>query len=124
MLLFENEHRLLRLVQTLFFAALIVVVIATVIPSVSVPVAFSLDDKALHFIAYFGLGILGGTGWPDRRRVLLWAMPLFGMALECVQGTMAVGRMFDWYDGIANSIGAFAGVAASLLARRILFSAS
>lgn len=105
----------------LFFAALAVVVILTVMPAPDVPITFSLNDKLLHFIAYFGLGLLGGTGWPDRRAALLISMPLFGMALECVQGGLVPGRAFDWLDGVANAVGAVVGVASSLIARRILF---
>jgi len=122
--LFLSEARLLRLTQFVFFLALIVVVAATVMPSPAMPVTVTWNDKVLHFIAYFGLGILGGTGWPERRYALLLIMPLFGMALESAQGLMAIGRFFDWYDGLANAVGAFAGVAASLLVRRILFPAS
>ena len=120
---FISETYLLRLTQFLFFAALVVVVAATVMPVPSMPVSVTWNDKILHFIAYFGLGILGGTGWPARRYALLLTMPLFGMALEAAQGVMAIGRYFEWYDGIANALGAFAGVAASLAVRRILFRA-
>ena len=109
-------------VQALFFAALAVVVTLTVLPGADVPVAFTLNDKLMHFIAYFGLGLLGGTGWPERRAMLLIAMPLFGMALECVQGGFVPGRAFDWLDGVANAMGAVVGVASSLVSRRILFA--
>lgn len=119
--LFLSETHLVRLTQFLFFMALIVVVLATVMPVPAMPVSVTWNDKILHFIAYFGLGLLGGTGWPSRRYALLLIMPVFGMALESVQGMMAIGRFFEWYDGIANAIGAFVGVAASLLVRRILF---
>ncbi len=111
-----------RAIQALFFLALIVVVTLTVIPGAAIQTEMSLNDKLLHFIAYFGLGILGGTGWADRRHVLVIAMPIFGLALEIIQGGFVEGRSFDWYDGLANAIGAFAGVAASLLCRRILFA--
>lgn len=119
-----NQTLLERGVQALFFLALIVVVTLTVIPGASVPTDVSLNDKLLHFVAYFGLGVLGGTGWADRRHMLIIAMPLFGLALEVIQGGFIEGRSFDWYDGLANALGAFAGVAASLMSRRILFAES
>lgn len=122
MFLFRDQIKRLRAVQLLFFAALVVVVTLTVLPAPDVPVTFSLNDKLLHFIAYFGLGLLGGTGWPERRAMLLISMPLFGMALECVQGGLVPGRAFDWLDGVANAIGAVVGVASSYIARRILFA--
>ncbi len=121
---FAGRDSTLRTVQFLFFAALIVVVAATVMPSEAIPVSGTWDDKVLHFIAYFGLGLLGGTGWPERRHALLISMPLFGMSLEFAQGVMEFGRSFEWYDGLANACGAFAGVAASLIARRVLFPRS
>jgi VanZ family protein len=123
-LFFNDEIKLGRVVQGLFFAALFVVTAATVMPAPSMPVEVTWNDKILHFIAYFGLGILGGTGWPERRTSLLIMMPLFGMALECVQGGLIPGRAFDWYDGVANALGAFAGVASSLIARRVVFTAT
>lgn len=119
---FMRDHTALqRIVQGLFFAALAVVVAATVTPAPDLPVAITWNDKFLHFIAYFGLGLLGGTGWPARRSVLLIVMPLFGLALEGVQGGMVPGRSFDWYDGLANALGALAGVGLSVLARRMIF---
>jgi len=119
-----NHAQLLRLIQALFFLALLVVVVATVLPAPAIPVKFTWEDKILHFVAYFGLGILGGTGWPERRTALLIAMPLFGMALECVQGGLIPGRAFDWFDGIANVLGAYVGVTRSRITRRILFASS
>lgn len=113
-----------RVVQITWFAALIVVVSLTLLPGNSVSPPLSLNDKLLHFVAYFGLGILGGTGWPERRGLFLVAMPLLGLGLECTQGAFVPGRVFDWGDAVANAIGAFAGVASSVIARRLLFKDS
>ncbi len=120
----DGGVRMLRFVQSLFFLALCVVVISMVIPAAAVPDTFDISDKILHFIAYFGLGLLGGTGWPERRYSLIVTMPLFGMVLEFVQGGFVPGRSFDWFDGLANAFGAFAGIAASYTARKILFASS
>lgn len=111
----------MRAVQVLFFTALAVVIFATVLPAPAMPVQVTWNDKILHFIAYFGLGLLGGAGWPERRRSLLILMPLFGLALEFIQGGFIPGRAFDWYDAVANAIGAYFGVMSSLLVRRLLF---
>lgn len=121
MTLSSDRILLARVVQTLFFLALFVVVIATVMPAPVMAMTATWNDKVLHFIAYFGLGILGGTGWPEGRRSLLILMPLFGLTLEFVQGGFIPGRSFDWLDALANAFGAYAGVISSLLARRILF---
>jgi len=121
-ILTKNQELLTKIVQALFFAALIVVVAATVAPAPVYPFVWTIHDKILHFVAYFGLGLIGGIGWPERRSALLVSMPLFGMALECIQGLMIVGRSFDWLDGLANAIGLFVGVVSSFPARRIIFA--
>ena len=123
MIAVRHQRLMTKTVQALFFAALVVVVVGTVVPGSSIPSSGGLNDKVLHFIGYFGLALLGGTGWPDRRLALLLWMPLFGMALEVVQGVLIPYRAFEWYDGAANAAGAIAGIAASFLARRILFAA-
>lgn len=109
-----------RTVQTLWFAALIVVVTATLLPSTIKEIPVGHTDKLLHFAAYFGLGALGGTGWPDQRVKLLVLMPLFGLALELVQGGMVTGRYFDSLDAVANAVGAFVGVAVSFALRQLV----
>lgn len=123
MFVFKNQRLLTRIVQGLFFAALVVVVLGTIAPGPSIPSPVVWNDKVLHFVGYFGLGLLGGTGWPERRHLLVLWMPLFGMALEFLQGAFIPWRSFEWMDGAANAVGAIAGIAASFLARRILFPA-
>jgi VanZ family protein len=39
----------------------------------------------------------------------------YGMSLEFIQETFFPGRTFDWFDALANSVGAFVGM---LVARR------
>jgi len=117
----RHQELLTKTVQALFFAALIVVVLGTLAPGSSIPSPPIWNDKLLHFVGYFGLGLLGGMGWPDRRTTLFFLMPMFGMALEVIQGVFIPWRAFEWADGVANIVGAVAGIAASYLARRILF---
>lgn len=120
----RRAERIIQFVQVLFFAALAVVVAATVVPAPEMPVTVTWNDKLLHFVAYFGLGILGGSGWENRRAFLLLLMPVFGLGLEFVQGAFIPGRAFDWYDAVANAAGAFAGVASSLRLSRLLVAFS
>ena len=121
MIAVRYQKLLTNIAQALFFSALIVVVLGTIVPGSSIPTPTEFNDKILHFVGYFGLGLLGGTGWPARRWSLLIWMPLFGMALELVQGVFIPWRSFEWFDGAANAAGAIAGIGASFLARRILF---
>ena len=121
MIAVRHQELLTKLVQALFFAALAVVVIGTIAPGPALPTPPKFNDKLLHFVGYFGLGLLGGTGWPERRTMLLLWMPLFGVALELIQGIFIPWRAFEWFGALANAVGAIAGIAASFLARRILF---
>ncbi len=72
-------------------------------------------DKAQHFVAYFGLGGMATLALGVRPK-LAWTILgiiLFSGALEILQGY--TGRDPDIFDFIANSIGAFAGLAAGML---------
>lgn len=66
-------------------------------------------DKALHFIAYFVLSVLGVTALAASKRAL-WAMLgliLMGAMLEVIQGM--IGRDMSALDELANSLGVIAG---------------
>lgn len=68
-------------------------------------------DKAEHFTAYFGLGLLAALAWGLRRSVLLVLLGVIalGGALEILQSF--TGRDAEWLDELANSLGASAGTA-------------
>ena len=76
-----------------------------------------INDKLLHFSAYFVLGAMAGGAIRRRGRVK-WAvigLILVGAAIELVQAF--VGRDTSFLDGVANGAGAIAG---ALLARFVL----
>lgn len=76
-----------------------------------------INDKLLHFSAYFVLGAMAG-GAVRRPGVVKWAvlgLIVVGAAIEIIQGY--VGRETSVLDGMANGAGAIAGVG---LARFIL----
>jgi VanZ family protein len=67
-------------------------------------------DKLDHFIAYFGLSLLGSLGW-GLRRSLVWVLlgvVALGGGLEILQAL--VGRDGEWGDFAANDLGALAGL--------------
>ena len=68
-----------------------------------------LQDKALHFIAYFGLAGMAAAALKRRRSVYFASLGLFalGGALEIVQGF--TGRDMSAYDQLANTLGVVAG---------------
>ena len=66
-------------------------------------------DKALHFLAYFGLAGMATVAL-DARRPALWAvlsLAILGGVLEILQGF--TGRDPSLYDEIANMLGAGLG---------------
>ena len=81
------------------------------------PVLQSINDKLLHFTAYFVLGAMAGGAVKDRGKVK-WAvlgLILVGAAVEILQAY--VGRETSLLDGLTNGAGAIAG---ALLARYVL----
>lgn len=82
------------------------------------PVALeNINDKLLHFSAYFVLGSMAGGALKQRGSVK-WAvlgLVLVGALVEVLQAY--VGRETSVLDGVANAAGAIAG---ALLARFVL----
>jgi VanZ family protein len=76
-----------------------------------------INDKLLHFGAYFVLGAMAGGAVRKRGRVkwVILGLILVGAVMELLQAQ--VGRDASVYDQVANSIGAIAG---ALLARFVL----
>jgi VanZ family protein len=76
-------------------------------------------DKVDHFTAYFGLAAMATMVVGIRSR-LVWAIAgviLFGGILEILQGF--TGRDPDVMDFLANSLGAFCGLAVAALLLRL-----
>jgi VanZ family protein len=70
-------------------------------------------DKAEHFIAYFGLALMGVLGWSGRRvPVIFLAVLALGGMLELLQ--MLVGRDAEWGDMLANTLGDACGTGLAL----------
>jgi len=81
------------------------------------PVLQAINDKVLHFSAYFILGAMAVGAVKDRGKVK-WAvlgLIVVGAAVEVVQGY--VGRETSFLDGATNGAGAITG---ALLARYVL----
>ena len=77
-------------------------------------------DKALHFMAYFGLTGLATVAL-DARRPAIWAalaLAVVGGALEILQGF--TGRDPSLYDEIANILGVVCGFCSGWLLMSLL----
>lgn len=114
----ERAHQLLRVLWVL--AALAVVVGSLLPPSSAAIRALSgISDKAIHFLAYFVLGILPAL----HERMLTAALMIvasigLGVALEFGQRTFS-GRSFEMADMVADGCGALSGLLLGLLLRRM-----
>jgi len=97
----------------LWVLAVAVVVVASLVPVSGLPDVPKNFDKVEHFVAYAALAA-GAVQLFARR--LSWAvvcvmLVLMGIGLEHLQAQMALGRMLDRVDALANTLGVLAGLA-------------
>ena len=76
----------------------------------------SVNDKLEHFGAYAALSLWFAGIYP-RSRYAIIAVGLFllGVSMEFLQAAMRAGRMKDFHDVIANSIGIAVGLTIAVL---------
>lgn len=105
----------------LWIAAIAVVVVLSLAPSMPMPDVRD-GDKLGHFLAYFALAASAVqlyARWPS----LLGAgigLVLLGIGLEYAQGALTDTRMQDPADALANTLGVIAGLATRLTPMRDL----
>lgn len=77
-------------------------------------------DKVQHFLAYGLLAFLIALGWPKIRLIfVILIAALFGIGVEVAQGLTHFGRSASLFDGLANLIGASAGVLFSSIVAKL-----
>ena len=87
-------------------------------------------DKIVHFCLFVGIVLLLSLAvYRQKRHISPGTLVMFviiaagyGLAIEFIQKYWAVGRSFDMYDVIADSLGAIAGVWLFKIARHLFFS--
>lgn len=99
----------------LWMLAIAGVVIGSLMPASGVP-DLKVSDKLQHVFAY---AVLSAGAVQLFARRLSWALvcvllALMGIGLEHLQSQMAVGRMLDQADAMANAIGVMIGLASAL----------
>src|SRR5690606_30012801 len=75
-------------------------------------------DKSDHALAFFVLGLLGFSGWPDSRARILIGLVGYGAVIELLQG-MTGYRFAEWSDLLADSLGIAGAAALSMLVQRL-----
>ena len=96
----------------LWMLAIAIVVIGSLLPAKDLP-SVQVNDKIEHFVAYAALSA-GAVQLFARR--LSWGfvcvlLVLMGIGIEYLQAQMAMGRMLDRNDALANTIGVLIGLA-------------
>lgn len=76
---------------------------------------FAGADKVVHFGMYFIFALLGcWTSLTESPRFhFVFILPAaigWGFVMEILQLSMQIGRSFSWFDILANSAGAMAGI--------------
>lgn len=83
----------------------VVITCLSLMPARDLPDASLLVwDKAQHALAWFGVGVLGVCGYPNRHLVVLLIAWIWSVAIEVLQHASGE-RMGDWQDALANGIG-------------------
>lgn len=82
-------------------------------------------DKLIHLILYFVLVMLWGLSTKvalgnAQRYLMTVASLIFGLLVEILQSTMALGRTYDINDIVANSVGCALGMLTIPFVRRKL----
>lgn len=117
-----------RLCQIALVGYWLVLVIATHIPSETVPLPGDGIDKAVHFVAFAVLSLLVAAVWLGRSRPIsawqlfvIWAgVVIFAALDEWTQDF--VGRYTSLADWVADAIGAAIGLALFALFRVVVRS--
>lgn len=66
-----------------FWTLVLITLWLSLIPADQVPSAFHFWDKAQHALGFAGLAFLGLMAYPDRIRLLMFGLMLFGAGIEC-----------------------------------------
>lgn len=103
--------------RVVWIAAMLAVLVTSVVPVPKVPELPGYTDKLVHLVCYLLLGLLAVLAQQRPRARLLAAITMiaFGIAIEILQGRLP-WRSFEWADVVANTAGVAFGVALGLAA--------
>jgi VanZ family protein len=116
--MFKFSLRQKRWLRILWFAAVVAVVVGSLLPGSSLPIRalgeLNISDKILHFAAYAVLAFLPALHerWSALAAALLGAVTL-GVLLEFAQ-RLSPGRNFELADMVADACGVLCGLILAL----------
>jgi len=79
-------------------------------PGLPTPPELFGPDKIEHLLAFFVLTVLARMGWPRRGWITSIALLTYGIGIELVQGSAALGRTASAADVVADLIGISLGL--------------
>ncbi len=105
--------------KVLFVVACLAIFTVSLLPGKSLP-ANLIWDKAGHFIAYAGLaGICRFASNKRQNWQIIIAVILFSFLIELLQ-QLIPNRSFEWYDLLANGLGALSGTIAAYFIKPLI----
>lgn len=104
------EHNLYKIIAV-FWTLLIVYLCLDDAPNIP-KFTFHYKDKIVHFIFYFVFVYFWTKSLKNKNEnsivIILFFALVIGVSIEFLQENFTDNRTFDWYDILANSIGAIA----------------
>jgi VanZ family protein len=111
LLLNKNNFRILFGIYTVFLLVVTLMptnIIKTEKNSWLRSFKFKNEDKVIHFTLFFIFTCLFFASKYTNKKTHLWLFPLLlGVLIEILQSITALGRTFEFYDILANSLGIF-----------------
>ena len=111
-----------RLWLSLWWLAVVVVLVVCLVPAPDLPITPPGGDKVEHFLAYFLLAASAVQLYQGRRA--LWrvaiGLGLLGIGIEWAQYAFTTTRAMDPWDAVADMLGVGAGFATLLTPLRNL----
>jgi len=109
-----------RLWLGLWWCAIALVVLGSLLPAMLLPVLPAGGDKLQHLLGYGLLAAIAVQLFATRAALLRAGvgLVLLGIALEIAQGTLTSTRAMDVMDAVANTLGVALGLATALLPMR------
>ncbi|NLR61518.1 VanZ family protein [Chitinophaga polysaccharea] len=113
---------------------IILILIVCTLPGNDIPTNSFFEkvhfDKIVHFGLFGGVVLFLSLGIYQQKRyispatliMLVIIAAAYGLAIEFIQKYWAIGRSFDIYDVVADTLGAIAGIWVFKIVRHLFFS--